>query len=305
MRLFDLHSDTLYECYTKNYPLTKNPGHIDLERAAKYDPYVQAFAVWIPDTLRGAAAFDFCRRVLTFSREEEGRSEGKIHFLRKGENLDDTLKISKNIGILAVEGGAALGGDLLHIADLADFGVKYVTITWNGSNELGHGCLSGEKSGLTSFGKAAVKRMSAAGILPDVSHLNERGFWDVAEVLDTPFLATHSNAAAVCPHPRNLTDEQFCEIARRGGLVGLNLCGDFLGESTFEQLERHLAHFLSLGGENAVCFGCDFDGTSLPPEWGGIEVMEQIGEYLYRKNYDTALLSRLFFSNCYNFLQRL
>ncbi|MBO5797968.1 MAG: membrane dipeptidase, partial [Clostridia bacterium] len=256
MRLFDLHCDTLYECYTKNYPLMKNAGHIDLVRAEKYAPYVQAFAVWIPDTLRGEAAFDFCRRMFTFSREEEGRSGEKIRFLRKGESLDDAMKVSENVGILAVEGGAALGGDLSRIADLADFGVKYITITWNGSNELGHGCLSGVKTGLTPFGKAAVKALSAAGIAADVSHLNEAGFWDVAEVLEGPFLATHSNAAAVCPHPRNLTDRQFQEIARRGGLVGLNFCGAFLGEATFQQIERHLAHFLSLGGEDAVCFGC-------------------------------------------------
>lgn len=307
MRLFDLHCDTLYECYTKNYPLSKNGGHIDVERGEAYQPWGQVFAIWIPDTLRGEAAWDFCRRVLIFSREEERRCGGRFRFLRKGESLAVSFALSPAVGLLAVEGGAALAGDLRRVEELKDFGVKVMTLTWNGSNELGNGCLAADKSGLTPFGKEAVRALWAAGILPDVSHLNEAGFWDVASALasDAPFAATHSNAAAVCPHPRNLTDAQLCEIVRRGGLVGLNLCADFLGGQSFESIERHLDHFWSLGGEKVVCFGGDLDGTTVPPEWNGVAVMEQIYDYLCRKNYESGLLRRLFFSNCYDFLSRL
>lgn len=301
MQLFDLHCDTLYQCYTKNYPLIKNKGHIDLCRAERYEKYVQAFAVWIPDTLRGQDAWEFCRRVLLFARREEERCNHRLHFLCKGETLSNKSPSSPRIGLLAVEGGAALAGDLSHIDELADLGVKYITITWNGANEWGNGCLSPDKSGLTPFGFEALRRCEAAGILPDVSHLNEAGFWDVAETLTGPFLATHSNAAAVCPHPRNLTDEQFAEICRRGGLVGINLCADFLGEQTFSGIERHLYHFWERGGEDTVCFGCDMDGTALPAKWGGLQVMEEVYAYLSRKNYDTALLHKLFFANCREF----
>ena len=102
-----------------------------------------------------------------------------------------------------------------------------------------------------------------------------------------------------------MKDDQFALIRDRGGLVGLNLCGSQLGEQSFQQLERHLEHYLSLGGEHTVAFGCDFDGTDLPEEWGGIQVMERLYGYLCRKNYDAACLDRLFFSNCNDFFHRL
>jgi len=299
MRLFDLHCDTLYESFTKKYPLPKNDGHIDFARAARYAPYVQALAVWIPEDLRGNAAWDFCCRVMAHAEREN------IRLWRKGKSLDDCLKTHTRIGMLAVEGGAVLGEELARIDTLAVRGVRYITLTWNGANALGNGCLSPCREGLTAFGKEAVRRMERAGVTVDVSHLNEAGFWDVANMAQKPFIATHSNAAAVCPHPRNLTDRQFAAVVECGGLVGLNLCGDFLGTSTFEAVERHLYHFWERGGENTVAFGADFDGAVMPAEWDGVAVMEQIFDFLYRKNYDSDLLSRLFFGNCYNFFSRL
>lgn len=302
MQLFDLHCDTLYEAYTNTYPLTENGGHVDLRRAARYAPYVQAFAVWIPETLRGDAAWDFYCRAVQYAARQEGES---IRFWRKGENLDSAIATAPAVGMFAVEGGALLEGDIRRVNALAEDGVRYLTLTWNGSNRLGNGCLSPQDDGLTDFGKAVVQRLENAGVAVDVSHLNAAGFWDVEEMATRPYLATHSNAAAVMPHPRNLTDRQFAAIRARGGLVGINLCEAFLGEQTMEAVERHLYHFWERGGENTVCFGCDFDGAPMPPPWQGMAVMEEIAEYLYRKNYDCSLLSRLFFGNCYNFFARL
>jgi membrane dipeptidase len=215
------------------------------------------------------------------------------------------LQSGKTAAILAIEGGQALAGSLDNIEAFHDIGVKLITITWNESNELGHGCMSGDKSGLTTFGKEAVKRMERCGILPDVSHLNRRGFWDVMETAAGPVVATHSVSDKINPHPRNLTDEQFLDIRERGGVVGLNLCGEQLGKQSFEQLQRHLHHFLDLGGSDTVGFGCDFDGTDIPPEWGGLAVMTKIWEYLLMKNYDETTLDKLFFGNCYNFFKEL
>lgn len=299
MRLFDLHCDTLYEAFTKKYPLSKNDGHIDLRRAARYAPFVQALAVWIPENLRGDAAWDFCCRVFKYAASE------KIHLWRKGESLDECLQTHTAVGLLAVEGGALLGEDLSRIDTLAACGVRYITLTWNNENAIGNGCLSPCSKGLTVFGKQAVHRMEQAGVTVDVSHLNEAGFWDVASMAQKPFIATHSNAAAVCPHPRNLTDRQFTAVVECGGLVGINLYSDFLGAPTFEAVERHLYHFWERGGENTVAFGADFDGAAMPSAWNGVAVMERIFEFLYRKNYDSDLLSRLFFGNCYNFFSRL
>lgn len=304
MRLFDLHCDTLYECYQKGVGLDKNQLHIDLERGGEWDEWRQVFAVWMPDELRGEAAFAQCCAILDFAEEQAARFADRLTICRRTADLAASAS-GRCAALLAVEGGSALAGRLENVETLWEKGVNIITLTWNGSNELGHGCGSGEQDGLTNFGKDAVREMERLGVLPDVSHLNERGFWDVAEAVEKPFIASHSVSAAVHPHPRNLTDAQFEEICRRGGLVGLNLCGEQLGGQTFEQLERHLYHFWERGGERVLCFGCDMDGTELPPDWNGMAVMEQIYTYLTRKNYDETSLERLFFGNCSNFFSQL
>lgn len=305
MRLFDLHCDTLYECYTKDVSLDKNTLHVDMERGSKFDRWIQVFAVWMPDSVRGEEAWRQCAAILQSAHHFAARYPQMFQIACKAENLNTESSSPVCTAILAVEGGSALNGDLLHSDDLSKMDVKVITITWNGSNELGHGCGSGCTDGLTAFGKAAVRRMEELGIIPDVSHLNEQGFWDVAAQTKRPFIASHSVSAAVHPHVRNLTDAQFLTIVERGGLVGLNLCEQQLGARGADALERHLYHYLCLGGEHTVALGCDLDGTDLPPEWGGIQVMPLLYEALLRKNYEESLVDRLFFGNCYDFFTQL
>lgn len=298
INLFDLHCDTLYECWKKRDGLLCNSHHVDLERGGRYPQWTQVFAVWLPDSLRGEEARETCFALLDFAHRKAEETPDRIHLVRQGEDLNSTASCR---AILAVEGGAMLGGRLETIDELAAMDVKIITLTWNNSNELGHGCGSDCHGGLTAFGKAAVDRMEKAGVLPDVSHLNERGFWDVAERAAKPFIASHSVSAAIHKHPRNLTDAQFEALISCGGLVGLNFCEAQLGEQSFACLERHLDHYLSLGGERTVAFGCDFDGTDLPPEWGGIQVMERLYAYFLRRNYPEDCLQRLFFQNARDF----
>ena len=312
MRLFDLHCDTLYECCTGDSYLQKNSCHVDLTRGLRYDAWAQVFAVWMPDTIRGEEAFIQCRTMLEFAHSQAELYHDQMRIICKANELAACESDHRCAAILAVEGGSALAGQLEHIADLANLDVKIITLTWNGSNELGHGSGSGCSDGLLPFGKAAVIEMERLGILPDVSHLNERGFWDVESICTRPFIASHSVSAGVNPHKRNLTDRQFAAIRDRGGLVGLNFCAAQLGGfaqlggvGVFDAVERHLYHYLSLGGERTVAFGCDMDGTDLPSEWDGIAVMQKLYAYLLRKNYEEDCLNRIFFSNCYDFFQRL
>lgn len=305
MRLFDLHCDTLYECYTKERSLLYNDLQLDLTRGLRYDAWAQCFAVWMPDSLREEAAYDQCLRILAFARQQAEVNRERIRLVRTASELEKAMASHCCAALLTIEGGSALAGRLEALDVFADYGVRAITLTWNGENELGCGSGSGKPDGLTPFGKQAVKRMEKLGILPDVSHLNERGFWDVLENTEGPVIASHSDSAAVRPHERNLTDAQFCALKERGGLVGLNLCGAHLGEQSFDCLRQHLDWYLTLGGERTVAFGCDLDGTELPPEWEGIAVMERIYEYLERKNYEESLLDRLFFSNCYDFFAAL
>ncbi|MDD2361885.1 MAG: membrane dipeptidase [Oscillospiraceae bacterium] len=301
MRLFDMHCDTLYECAVGEHKLSENSLGIDLKRGLEFDAWGQVFAVWMPDTLRGEAARQQCRRTLELAHTEAANNPDKIAVIYNAKDLDSAFKSRRCAAILAVEGGSALGGRLDTIDIMYGLGVKIITLTWNGANELGNGCLSGNKAGLTKFGKDAIREMESYNIIPDVSHLNEAGFWDVIQTAKKPIIASHSVSAGVYRHPRNLTDEQFNAIVKTGGLVGITISCEQLGEQTFECIYRHIEHYLSLDGYNNVAFGCDFDGTYIPYDWGGIQVMERVYEYLQRKNYEEYLLDRLFFSNCYDF----
>ena len=305
MRLFDMHCDTLYECYVGGHNLFENSIQLDLKRGLQFDAWGQVFAVWMPDTLRGDEAWKQCRRILELAHNEAKNRNRQFSIVYHSGDLDAAFQNHECAAVLAVEGGSALAGRLDTLDPMAGLGVRIITLTWNGSNELGHGCLSGCDDGLTPFGKSAVKEMEARNIVPDVSHLNDAGFRDVMEAADGPVLASHSVSAAVYQHPRNLSDEQFTAIQKRGGLVGLTLCESQLGEQTFECIERHLYHYLELDGIHTVAFGCDFDGTDLQAGWGGIEIMERIYEYLQRKNYEESLLDRIFFSNCNDFFRSL
>jgi len=304
MRLFDLHCDTLYECYTKGVNLYSNSGHVDLSRGCCLEEWGQVFAVWIPDEWRGEAAFEHACRALRLMREIERQSE-KLHVLQANEPLPHAFPPHTCVGVLAVEGGAALAGSLEHLTDLVTLGVKMLTLTWNGENELGFGAGCDRNRPLKPFGRQVVREMERLGMVIDVSHLNHRGFWDVAETTDAPFIASHSVSAAVHEHPRNLTDEQFDEIVRRGGVTGLNFAASQLGKTTFEQIERHLDHYLTRGGAESVCFGCDFDGTVLPADFGGIEVMPRLYDYLLSRGYAEQCLDRIFFKNAEKVFRKL
>ena len=180
-----------------------------------------------------------------------------------------------------------------------------VTLTWNGENAIGSG--SQTDHGLTAFGREAVRELIRWGIVLDVSHLNDRGFWDLMEETDGPVAASHSNARAMCPHRRNLTDRQAREIARRGGLVGLNYYSPFLRSdgraAEFEDVYRHAAHFLELGLEHCLALGSDFDGADLPPCLDGCEKVPELGRYLEEKlGRDTA--EKVLWKNAWDFFAR-
>ena len=181
-----------------------------------------------------------------------------------------------------------------------------LTLTWNGENELGSG--SDTKKGLTDFGRAAVHRMEDAGILVDVSHLNDQGFADLTRIARKPFIATHSNSRAVCDHPRNLTDEQFCTIRDMGGLVGINYYRFFIREdgitADITDLIAHIDHFLALGGEDILCCGSDFDGAEIPPYLNSIDKVANLHAALLAHGIDEEVIQKILFENVHRFFNK-
>lgn len=298
LRYFDLHADTLTAAFQQQQSFTENTLHVDLKRTCVWERYIQTLAVFVPDELHGEEAWQYGNGVLDYAYKCD-----ELHLLHTSAELTgDKQRLN---GLLAVENGAILGGRIDRLAELRDLGVKLFGLTWNGSNELGHGCMSGCSEGLTPLGKEAVAEMQRLGMTVDVAHLNEAGFWDAVSLLDGPLVVSHTASAAVCPHPRNITDRQFEAIRDRGGLVGLNLCAEHLGaedaESRISQFEKHLLHFLELGGENTLAVGADWDGTDLPEEWHGISVISRLYERLSQQSAYADVADKIFFGNCYDF----
>lgn len=305
LKLFDLHCDTVYECYRRGCSLMHNPLHVDVERGWRYAPWCQVFAVWIPDTVRGEEAWRLCRTVLAYAKGQADAGDGLFRLADTASELRQAIDEGVPVGLLGVEGGAALGGKVQRVAELAARGVRVMTLTWNGSCELGHGCLSANADGLTAVGKQVLAEMEKYAIVPDVSHLNEAGFWDVAAHTVGPFIASHSVSKAVHEHPRNLTDAQFAAIRDRGGLVGVTACGSHLGEQSMERLYRHVDHFLERDGADTVALGFDLDGTDLPPSWNGIAAAETFAEYLLSRRIHETVVEALCFDNAYRFFSRI
>lgn len=307
MRYFDLHCDTILGCLRGDVPLAENEMHINLKKAEPIDAYVQCFAVFIPDKFRGEEAFQlFCRAADRLDLEIERNAE-RLSRCRKPGDLAAVEKEKKHGAVLTIESGAALGGDLSHVEELKRRGVQMCTLTWNGENELGQGLFAEAKIGLTDFGKQAVRAFENAGILVDISHASPQLFWDVAEIAEKPLVASHSNSKSICSFPRNLDDKQFEAVKNSGGLVGLNFCPDFLnnqGESaSMEDVLRHAERFLSLGGENVIAMGSDFDGTELPRDMeDGLSAIPRLYE-LFLRHYPQDLVDRIFYGNAARFFR--
>ena len=306
MKLFDLHCDTIYRAYTEKSTLFNDSFHISLNKTKEISPYIQCFAAWIPDEYRGEdalALFSGCADTLKKQLAGTGavicRTAADLERVRSGGGIG---------AILTVESGAVLAGRLENIEMLRREGVRMMTLTWNGENELGDGVGVENAGGLTPFGRQVIDEMEKNDIVIDVSHASERLFYDVAEHTKKPFAASHSDSKTLCPHRRNLTDEQFGIICERNGLVGLNFCVDFLNKTATNakmyDIIGHAEHFLSLGGEKCLAIGGDFDGADIPDDFSGVEAMPRLYEMFLHHNYSEELVNDIFFNNAFRFFQK-
>ncbi len=309
--MIDFHSDTLI--LDRNYTGKEevsigliNDGHISLDKMPKGTKWAQAFAVFVPDEFRGQGAIDFFERYANHFDKEILKHNDKISHCRTFEEIEKAFEEEKFAAILTVEGGAVLAGELERVAYMQKRGVKAITLTWNGENEICSGHTT--SNGISDFGKKAIKEMEKRRILVDTSHINDIGFLDLCEIAERPFFASHSNSRTICPHKRNLTDEQFGEFVKRGGVVGLNYCTAFISDKnedpSFDDLYRHIEHFLALGGEDVISLGSDFDGASVPSWLNSVELSLNLYEMMIKKGLSEEIADKIMFKNAYNFLKK-
>lgn len=287
MNVFDLHCDTVYRCLKENLDITDN----ELDFGASFEPdgvRGQFFAAFIPDELCGMHATEFANKLI---------DEFYFQTEKHQDLFSDKPKTGMITPLLSIENASALGGDIKNIDSFKGRGVKMMTLTWNGENELGYG--SKCKGRLKAFGKEVVRRMYKAGMAVDVSHLNDEGFYDVIDMGSGPVCASHSSSRAIFEHERNLTDRQFSLIKESGGIVGLNFADSFLceGQSGIEDVFRHAEHFLSIGGENVLCIGSDFDGAKMPCGVKGYDGLRSVYEYFINHGIPKKTADKIFFEN--------
>ncbi len=288
--------------------LANNDAHISLARTSHF-AWCQCFAAFIPDELRGSEAWKLYERIRRFFENELALHEDAFAQARVMDEVDASLESGKTAGVLTVEGASFLeddGSAEARLDALSSDGVRMVTLTWNARNALGSG--HDTLDGLTAFGRVAVRELEQRGIVVDVSHLNDAGFRDVCDVAQRPFAASHSNARAVCGHPRNLADWQLREIADRGGIVGLNYFNGFLSDvhddPTHDDVLRHVDRLLEVAGEDVLALGSDYDGSDVP-SW--LEPCDQVGNLhaLITRQFGRDIADKVFFSNAHAFFKRM
>jgi membrane dipeptidase len=301
IQLFDGHCDTVMRCvWEPGAHIAGTGGQWDLDQIQPGTQVAQFFAFFWDSAKATQPAEELLNRYYAAFRREMDAHGDRIVQCRSGKEVEAAFASGRHGAILSVEGGELLDCsiDLLHKA--YDLGVRAVNITWNHANALSGSHMDEPQRGLSPLGKEFVREMEQLGMLPDVSHLSEAGFWDVIETAKKPIIATHSNSQNTYFHSRNLTDEQFRAIIKNHGIVGLNGYTGFIGQGTVTgtDLLRHLEHFLSLGGEKTVALGGDWDGCdSLPQGWTGIWSWMDFYELLLRENYQEDLVRDLFFNN--------
>ena len=310
--VFDLHCDTALELLGKDRrslgSLRKNELHIDLERAGTLPGYAQCFACFTSSKqyLPGnATVADLFERQLATIIRETGNNGDLIQIGYSAEEIEENKKQGMMSALLTIEGTAGFDYNKDILEDLYNIGFRITTLGWNEKNPLTGSCMTG--GGLTQSGREYVKEAQRLGMVVDVSHISDEGFWDVMEITEKPIIASHSNSRTIYNNPRNLTDEMYKAICKTGGTAGINLYTCFLGEKvTLDIVCDHIFHFLNLAGDDKyISLGSDFDGVdSLPEGISGVQDYPRLAERLLERGLSEQSVENIFWNNAVGVIDR-
>lgn len=303
MSLIDMHCDTILYMMDedKKFNFKSNNRGVDLSKLKKSNSMAQFFACFVDaekDKEPLQRALDMIDK---FYLQLQMHSD-EMEIARNYKDIMDNYKKGKISAMLTIEGGEALKGRLSNLRNFYKLGVRLVTLTWNYQNEIGYpGCEEKFKDkGLTEFGKELVFEMNKLGMLVDVSHLNDAGFYDVIKYSKKPIVASHSNAREIKSHSRNLTDPMIKLLAENGGVMGLNFCNEFLTSNktaTVEDMVRHIKHIVNVGGIDVMAIGTDFDGIDRPPEIENIGDINMLRNALESHGFSQENIDKIFYKN--------
>lgn len=277
-------------------------GHWDLARAQEGNLGLQFFAAYIESEYKPFLATQRGLELLEATQKFIEDNPNDIFLVKDKKDLTKLGK-TKALGILInIEGGEILGESLFMLDIIFRLGARSLGLTWNQRNAIADG--AGETNstgGLSRFGFQVITQMNSLGMLIDVSHINEKGFWDVVDHSESPVIASHSCAQALCNHPRNLKDAQLRALAESKGLVGVNFCQDFLsetGKASIDDVVRHICYIAEIAGVDSVGLGSDFDGIpSAPLGLEDVSKLSFLAEKLGKSGFSTAELEKICHGN--------
>lgn len=311
LNVIDMHCDTITRQEIRSFGLYKNSLHIDIDKMSKGQYLMQTFAIFLP-LLKYPHPFEEAKSYIEVFKKEMEKNSHIISQVRNYRELQNNKSIKKLSALLSVEEGGIIEGKLENLQYLYDQGVRMMTLTWNYPNEIGYpnfkldgkrSSISGKpntKDGLTPFGIEVVKKMNELGMIIDVSHLSDAGFYDCIKYSTKPIVASHSNSRTICGVVRNLTDDMIIKLKENGGVMGINYCPDFISKSKKNQIPdivKHINHIKKVGGIDVIALGSDFDGIPTPNGMSDCSKTLELKEALINEGYTQEEIDKIFHLN--------
>ena len=307
--MIDLHCDTIMKLidYPSNGDLYRNTWKIDIEKLQKAHSKVQDFALFINlgDTNDPYGRYEAMRNLCT---SQIHHYEEHIQHVLSYQDVESVYETGKIGALMSIEEGGVLGGDLDKLKQAYQDGIRLITLTWNYPNGLGEPHCGEQHKKLTPKGVEFVEAMQDLGIIVDCSHLNDAGTEQLGDILDVPFVASHSNAREVTAHTRNLPDNLIKLIANKGGVIGLNFAQAFLGTSPISRIEdivKHGLYLINKGGEDVVALGTDFDGIKPDTEIKDTSEMYRLYDAFKEAGLSVEQCEKLFWKNADRLLKEI
>lgn len=318
MKIVDMHCDTISELWKSRkegrpQELSKNNLHVDIRKMKQSGYLLQNFAMYT-DLEKVSDPFDYVMELINLFYEEIEKNKNDISVIKTYGDIIENEQQGKLSAMMTIEEGACCRGEIANLEKLYALGARMMTLTWNYPNELASPNLFAKEKdskgfylfdnsqGLTEKGFAFIERMEELGMIIDVSHLSDQGFWDIVHHTKSPFVASHSNARALCGHARNLTDDMIRAIADRGGVIGLNFYGMFLnetadGSSSVRRMAEHARHIVNTGGSECLGLGSDFDGIDGTLEVQDCSQIDKLVDELKRQQFTMAEIEKILYQN--------
>jgi len=305
LRLIDLHADTMLEMYLKNTSnMQENMFQIDIEKMRKAKSFVQCLAIY-NDFVNDENMYEKIIGFYNFYIKTISMYPDELAIIKKSDDIDKNYEDGKISILISIEDSGPVEGDLERIKDLYNRNIRMMSLTWNYENCFGYPNSENPQimnKGLKKFGVEAIELMDELGIIIDISHLSDGGAYDVFKHSRNPIVATHSNARTIVNNTRNMTDDMIRKLSETGGIIGLNFCGEFLGDdevSNVKNMVRHIKHIIRTGGIESIAIGTDFDGDI---DDGNMEI-QNIGEIekleigLRKEGFTYDEIEKIFYKN--------